>query len=82
MFLSYILFELLTVEHGSPISHKNAKRNSLGLALAIEPPPLRGNFVHYDFLILHYISHKMKYVSPLRVAAIACNITLRTLPAK
>ena len=24
----------------------------------------------------------MKYVSPLRVAALACNITLRTLPAK
>ena len=23
MFLSYILFELLDVEHGSPISHKN-----------------------------------------------------------
>ena len=25
MFLSYILFELLDVEHGSPISHKNVK---------------------------------------------------------
>ena len=24
-FLSYILFELLDVEHGSPVSHKNAK---------------------------------------------------------
>ena len=29
-----------------------------------------------------YISHKMKYVSPLRVAASAGNIMLRTLPAK
>ena len=37
-FLSYILFELLDVEHGSPISHKNVKCNSLGLALAIDPP--------------------------------------------
>ena len=24
-FLSYILFELLDVEHGSPLSHKNKK---------------------------------------------------------
>ena len=64
-FLSYILFELLDVEHGSPISHKNIKCNYLGLSLAIVPLPSRGNFVHYDFQILHYISHKMKYVSPL-----------------
>ena len=44
------------------------------------PPPPRGNFVHYDFLKLHYIRHKIKYVSPLRVAALTCNITLYTLP--
>ena len=56
-FLSYILFELLDVEHSSPISHTNVKCNSLGLALAIVSPPSRGNFVHYDFQILHYISH-------------------------
>ena len=72
-FLSYILFEL---------SHKNVKCNSLGLVLVIVPPPSRGNFEHYDFQILHYISHKMKYVSSLRVAALACNIMLRTLPTK
>ena len=82
MFLSYILFELLDVEHGSPISSKNVKCNSLGLALAIDPPPSRGNFVHYDFQILHYISHEMKYVSSLKVAALACYIMLRTLPTK
>ena len=81
-FLSYILFELLDVEHGSPILHKNVKFNSLGPVLAIDPLQPRGNFVHYDFQILHYISHKMKYVSLLRVAALACNIMLRTLPAK
>ena len=48
-FLSYILFELLDVEYGTPISHKNVKCNSLGLALAIDPTFPRGNFVHYNF---------------------------------
>ena len=53
----------------------------IGLELAIDPPPPpRGNFVHYDFLKLHYIRHKIKYVSPLRVAALTCNSTLYTLP--
>ena len=61
---------------------KNVKCNSLGLALTITPPPSRGDFVHYHFQILHYISHKMKYVSPLRVAALVCNILLHTLPAE
>ena len=36
-FLSYIFFELLDVEHGTPISQKNVKYNSPGLALAIDP---------------------------------------------
>ena len=55
----------------------------LGIELAIDlPPPPRGNFVHYDFLKLHYIRHKIKDVSPLRVAALTCNITLYTLPPK
>ena len=66
----------------APISHKTIKCNYLGLVLAIDPTSPRGNFVHYDFQILHYISHKMKYVSSLRVAALAGNIMLRTLPAK
>ena len=79
-FLSYILFELLDVEHSSPISYKNVKCNSQDLALAIVPLPPRGNFEQYNFQILHYISHKMKYVSSLRVAALACNIMLYTLP--
>ena len=82
MFLSYILFELLDVEHGSPISHKSLKCNSLGLALAIDPTSPQGNYVHYDFQILYYISYKMKYVCSLRVAALAGNIVLRTLPTK
>ena len=69
MFLSYLLFELLDVEHSSTISHKNVKYNSLCPALAIVPPPPGGDFAHYDFQIPHYISHKMKYVSSLRVAA-------------
>ena len=82
MFLSYRLFELLDVEHGNPISHKNVKCNSLGLALAIDPISPKRNFVHYASQILHYISHKMKYVSSLRVAALAGYIMLCTLPAK
>ena len=54
----------------------------LGLELAIDPLPHRGNFVHYDFLKQHYIRHKIKDVSSLRVAALTCNITLYTLPPK
>ena len=82
MFLSYILFALLDVDHGTPISPKNVICNSPGLALAIDHTSPRGNCVHYNFQILHYISHKKKYVSPLRVAALAGNIMLRLLPAK
>ena len=77
-----MFFELLDVEHGNPISHKNEKCNYLGLALAIDPTSPRANFVHYVFQILHYISHKMKYISPQRVAELAGNILLRTLPVK
>ena len=54
--------------------------SNVGLELAIDPPPPRGNFVHYDFLKLHYIRHKIKDVSPLREAALTCNITLYMLP--
>ena len=46
-----------------------------GIEPAIDPPPPRKNFVHYDFLKLHYIRHKIKDVSPLRVAALS--VTLR-----
>ena len=53
----------------------------IDLRLAIDPPPLRGNFEHYDFLKLQYISHKTRRVSPLRVEALSCNnnITYVTL---
>ena len=54
----------------------------LGLEQAIDPTSPRGNFVHYNFLKLHYIRNKIKDVSPLRVAALKCNITLDTLPPK
>ena len=80
MFLSYILFDLLDDEHGTP--HITEKCYSPGLTMAIDPSSPQGNFVHYDFQILHYISHKMKCVSLLRVAALAGNIMLCTLPAK
>ena len=54
----------------------------IGLELAIDPLPPRGKFVHYDFLKQHYIRHKSKDVSPLRVAALTCNITFYTLPTE
>ena len=54
--------------------------NYIGLELAIDPPPPWGNFVHCDFLKLHYIRHNIKDGSPLRVPALTCNITLYTLP--
>ena len=44
MFLSYILFELLDVETGTPISHKSVKCNSLDLVLAIDPTSPQGEF--------------------------------------
>ena len=43
-FLSYILFELLDDEHGTPISQKNVKCNSQGLALALDPTSPHGEF--------------------------------------
>ena len=65
------------------IVNVSADRELIGLELAIDPPsPPRGNFVHYDFLKLHHIRHKIKDVSPLRVAALTCNSTLYTLPPK
>ena len=49
MFLSYILFELLDVEHGTPISHKKVKCNSIGLALAKDPISPQGEFCSLQF---------------------------------
>ena len=43
-FLSYILFELLDDEHVTPISQKNVKCNSPGLALALDPTSFQGEF--------------------------------------
>ena len=50
----------------------------IGLELAIDPLPKRGNFVRYDFLKLNYIRHKIKDTSPLRVTALTFNIALYT----
>ena len=38
--------------------HKDLSTLQIGLELAIDPPPPRGNFVHNDFLKLHYIDTK------------------------
>ena len=43
-FLSYILFELLDDDHGTPISQKNVKCNSPGLTLAKDPTSPQGEF--------------------------------------
>ena len=64
--------------HNHAIFHGQTNRPWAGY----RPPPPRGIFVHYDFLKLHYIRHKIKDVSPLRVAALTFNITLFTLPPK
>ena len=50
--------------------------NDVMMHIGLSP---RGNFVHYDFMKLHYIRHKIKDVIPLRVAALTCNITFYTL---
>ena len=39
-------------------------------------PVLLGDFCHYDFLILQYIWHRMRYVSPQRKVTLLCNIKL------
>ena len=42
MFLSYILFDLLDDEHGTP--HITEKCNSQGLTMAIDPTSPQGEF--------------------------------------
>ena len=41
----------------------------LDIELLIDPPPHRGNFVHYDLLKLYYIRSKMAHVGNLPVVA-------------
>ena len=36
------------------------------------PPPPRGIFGHYDFLIPQCLSNKMRHVGPLRSEALSC----------
>ena len=56
----------------------------LDLGPAIDPLPHRGNFVHYNFLKLHYIRNKMTHVISLAMRAFTCNshvtnVTLKTI---
>ena len=56
----------------------------LGRAIDPLPHPPRGNFVHYNFLELHYIRNKMTHVSPLAMGVFTCNshvtnVTLKTI---
>ena len=41
--------------------------------LLIDPPPPRGNFVHYDFLKLRFKRNKMTHVGHLEVGALQCD---------
>ena len=66
----------------SNLNESLMKAIHIGLELAIDPLPPRGNLVHYNFLKRHHIRHKIKDVSPLRMAALTYNITLYTLPAE
>ena len=50
----YILFELLDVEYGTPISQKNVKCNSPGLALTIDPNLPPGG-ISYTMIFRYYI---------------------------
>ena len=54
MFLSFIRFELLSFEHGNPISHKNVKYNSVALFFGYNQV-----FFHPEVLGFHpiYFSH-------------------------
>ena len=65
-----------------PISQKNVKCNSPGLALAIDPTSPQGEFCTLSLPDTTLYKPQKKYVSPLRVAALAGNIMLRTLPTK
>ena len=47
--------------------------------LLIDPSP-RGNFVHYDFLKIHYIRSKMTLFGHLAVRALPCNSHVNELP--
>ena len=58
--------------------------NTIDLGMASDPPSPRGNFVRHNCLKLHYINHRIRHVSTLRVVALSCNstityVTLKTL---
>ena len=82
LLLVYFRVKRCTRTQQELVYHAISKYVGLELAIDPPPPPPKGNFVHYDFLKLHYIRHKIKDVSPLRVAALTCNSTLYTLPPK
>ena len=58
------------------MKNPNKKMSILDLELAIDHPPPRGSFVHYNFLKLHNILNKMTHVSSLYVGALTCNVNV------
>ena len=68
-----------------PTFSKNERKCAatlLDLEMAVDPAPPRGNFDHYDFLILQCLSYKMRHVSPLRSVALSCNIKITYVTPK
>ena len=54
----------------------------MDLGMAVDPTTPRGSFVDYDFLILLYICHRMRHVSPLRSVVLSCNIKITYVTPK
>ena len=54
----------------------------LGPAIDPSPTPTRGNFVHYNFLKLHYIRNKITHCSLLGWGRLHVTTMLPTLPTK
>ena len=63
----------------SAVKSTEFEHYTIDLELAIDPPPPRGSFVHYNFLKLHYMRNKMTHVSPLHIGALTCNVNVNNI---
>ena len=69
------LFPLSCLHVHSKTRFSKLAESDIDLELAIDPLPRR-SFVHYHFLILHYIKNKMTQISPLYVGMLTCNVNV------
>ena len=58
MFLSFIRFELLSFEHGNPISHKNVKYNFVALLLGY-------NQIFFHIEVLNFLPICFPHILPI-----------------